>query len=161
MLRECEAHPQSKDPCPLYGFRTCASTPAAKSHLGANRFCRLFQPFHQIQIRQIAVVAEDDGFGVRSHENRADIFYAGRVAGHQVLPEGAAAAVRIDAIDVGGYIAGLIDLERAAVGAPGDGLLAGIDAGDRAWLSTIHRIEIDALVGADRGHKLRIRRYRK
>ena len=38
----------------------------------------------------------------------------------------------IEAVDAGGQLTGLIDVERVAIGAEGDGLLAGIESGNRA-----------------------------
>ena len=76
------------------------------------------------------MVAEDAGFGVGGHVDGADVFYAGGVGGHEFFPESALAGFYVEAVDAGGQLAGLIDVERVAVGGPGDGLLAGIEAGD-------------------------------
>jgi len=64
--------------------------------------------------------------------------------------------LNIYTIDVGWQFPWLVDIERASVSAPGDGLLALIDSGNGMGIPTVDRVQVSALVGADRGNGIRI-----
>src|SRR5690242_21055489 len=86
----------------------------------------LLQPFHQIQIGQHAVIAEDACLGIRREQDRTDVFDASRIRGHELSPESAIASLQVETIDESWQFARLVNVERAAVGAERDGLLPGI-----------------------------------
>src|SRR5580692_8142675 len=54
--------------------------------------------------------------------------------------------------------AGLIDVERVAVGTPGDRLFTLIESGDWSRIAAGYRIKISPLIGTDGGDLLRIGR---
>ena len=90
----------------------------------------LLETFDQIKVGQHSVISEDAGLGIRRHVDGADVFYAGGVGGHEFFPERALSGLHVEAVDAGGELAGLIDVERVSVGAPSDGLFSLIEAGD-------------------------------
>src|ERR1700734_1706462 len=59
-------------------------------------------------------------------------------------------------IDAGGGFSWLIDVEGAAVGAEGDGLLSGIESGNYARVAACYGVEISFAVGTDAGYPLRV-----
>ena len=107
------------------------------------------------------MIAEDAGFGVGSQKDRSDVLHAGRIGRHQIFPECALARRNIDTEDVRRQLSGLIDVERMCVGAPGNGLLALIDAGNRLCIAAIHRIQVSSLVGTNGSDRRRVRRDRE
>ena len=118
----------------------------------------LLQTFHQIQIGQHAVIAEDTCLRVWREQDRSDVFDASWIRGHELAPERAIAGLQIEAIDESRQFAGLVNVERAAVGAEGDGLLPGIHSSDHTRLTARHGIQISLLIRANSGDPLRIGR---
>ena len=76
------------------------------------------------------MVAEDAGLGVGRHQDGADGLDSGGIGRHQLLPQTALPGLQIQLIDAGRQFARLIDVKGVIVAAEGDGLLAGVEAGN-------------------------------
>ena len=96
------------DRCPLLIFlincnsASLAALADSRGRLLPHELIGLFQSFHQIQICEHSVVAEDAAFGVGGHVDGADVFYSGGVGGHEFFPERALAGFQVEAVDAGG-----------------------------------------------------------
>ena len=107
------------------------------------------------------MVTKDTGFGIGSKKDGSDVLHTSRISGHQIFPQRALAGLDVDAIHVGRQFSRLVDVKRMAVGAPGDGLLALIDAGNQLRVPTVHRVKVASLVGTNGSDHLRVRRDRE
>ena len=91
----------------------------------------------------------------------ADPFDPGRVRRHKLPPKGSCSRRQVQPINLGGQLAGAIDVKRATVRSPFYGFLSSCEAGNRARVAPGYRIEIPLLVRTNRCHKVPIGRNHK
>ena len=70
----------------------------------------LFQPFNKVKIGEEAAVAVCVGHAVGSGKNRTNVFHTCGVWGHELLPEGSAAAGDFQAVNLGRQLTSAVDV---------------------------------------------------
>src|SRR5229473_1124863 len=107
-------------------------TESRNSLLGHLSAAGSLQTFDQVQVGQHAMIPEDARLAVGRNKNGAYVFHAGGIRWHERLPQGALSTAHIEAKDSRRQLAGLIDVERAPIGAPGDRPFSKVEAGNHS-----------------------------
>src|SRR5271154_1556290 len=117
----------------------------------------LLQALDQIKVAEGAMETIDVGLAVRGHQDGPDSGDAGGIDRNNLLPESLLSCGQFQLVDLGGHLAGAVNVQGAAVLIPGDRLVSGFKTIHDSRLAARCGIEIAFLVGANSRHPLAIR----
>src|SRR5215472_18481004 len=83
------------------------------------------QPFDQVEVGEGSMIAVDVRLAIGRHSDGTNPFDAGRVGWHKLPPKGSASRGQVQPINLGGQLAGAIDVKGVTVGRPFYGFFPG------------------------------------
>src|SRR6516162_4938218 len=87
------------------------------------------QPFDKVEVGEGSMIAIDVGLAVGRHSNGADPFDAGGIRRHELPPKGSRSRRQVQPKQLGGQVAGTIDVEGVPVQCPFYRLFSSCEAG--------------------------------